>query len=234
MLALLHCISLNSAAVHRLFVYEGIEQIPDDSDDGDGSWLQAMLHPHEPVVPPAPVPVPAPAPAPASVPVPTTATEQRPLTPPLPTPSPSLSSVSVQDTRQFPPLSTGGPKTPRQRMQTQVHPPPNGHAVNGRPRHRSAVSVAEHSQFLAPPPALPGIDRGNTRDMARLAMQAQAFINTNVGQNQMMPGTNGNPVWPPFGIFPGVPPPPGPGTEDTDLVGVMGEHYVRCDPVLKR
>jgi hypothetical protein len=231
MTALFFCVNSNSAVVNGLFEFQGIEQIPDDSDDGDGSWLQAMLHPNEPVVPPAPVPVPA------FVPVPTTATEQRPLTPPLPTPSPSLSSVSVHDTRQFPPLGTRGPRTPRQRTQTSqtpFHSPLNGHAhgVNGRQRHRSEVGVAEHSQFLTPPLAHPGMTMGNTRDMGRLAAQAQAFLNGNVGQSLMVPGTTGNPVWPPFGNF-GVPPPMT-GTEDTDLVGVMGEHYVRCGPVLKR
>ena len=54
---------------------------------------------------------------------------------------------------------------------------------------------------------------------SRLAAQAQAFLNG----NQMVPGTPGNPIWPPYGNF-NVPPPV---TDKKDLVGIMGEHYVR-------
>jgi hypothetical protein len=41
MMTLFACISLNSAHVQGLFEFRGIEQIPDNSDDVDGSWLQA-------------------------------------------------------------------------------------------------------------------------------------------------------------------------------------------------
>jgi hypothetical protein len=213
MMALLSCIKWNIADIDNLFEFLGIVQIPDDSDDGDGSWLQAMLRPNEPVVP--------------------TATEQCPLTPPPQSPSPS--SISIHDTEQFPPLGARVPKTPRRRTSTQTsqtssHSPLNGHGVNERHRHRSAVGTAVHSQSPAPSLAHPGMAAGNTRDMGKLTAQAQAFINGNV-ESQMVPSTNGNSVWPSFGNF--VPPPMA-GTEDTDLVGVMGEHYVSCGPVLKR
>ena len=231
MMTLLTCINMSSAAVHELFEFEGIAQLPtDEGDDADGLWLQAMLHPNEPVVP---VPVPAPAPVPVPPPVPAPAPAERPTTPMTPLIlSPPSPSPSVHDTRQFPPLGTHGPRTPRQRTQTQFPASPNLNGVNGngRSRHRSAVGVAEHSQFLAPTLGLSPM--GNTRDMGRLAVQAQAFINANMGLNsQMVPG-NGNPVWPPYGNF-GMPPPPPPGsgTGETDLVGVMGEHYVRAVPI---
>ena len=238
MMTLLACITLNSVAVHELFEFQGIAHLPtDDGDDGDGLWLQAMLHPNEPVVPapaPAPAPVSAPAPAAPAAPVPAPAPAERPMTPMTPLLlSPPSPSPSVHDTKQFPPLGTHGPRTPRQRTQTQFPASPNLNGVNGngRSRHRSAVGVAEHSQFLTPTLGLPTM--GNTRDMGRLAAQAQAFLNANAGQAQMMPGLgmNGNPVWPPFGNFGVPPPPPGSGTEETDLVGIMGEHYVRCIPV---
>ena len=55
MMTLLTCINMSSAAVNVLFEFQGIAHIPTDEDDTDGSWLQAMLHPNEPVVP-APAP----------------------------------------------------------------------------------------------------------------------------------------------------------------------------------
>ena len=227
MMTLFLCISHNVSDVHGLFKFCGIGEIPPD-DDVDGTWLQAMLHPNEPVVP-APVAIVEPAngrpPSPASPPSPT-------LSPPSP------SALSMHDSRQFPPLGTRGPKTPRQRTSTQssFHSPANG---PGHVRHRSAqssVGVSEHSQFLqrsrspfnpaqqgqpvAPlaVPMGPMMGTNNTRDIGRLAVQAQAFLNG----NQMVPGTPGNPVWPPFGNF-NVPPT---ATDETDVVGVMGEHYV--------
>ncbi|KAF8267008.1 hypothetical protein EI94DRAFT_1731509 [Lactarius quietus] len=230
MMKLFMCISQNATDVQGLFEFMGIQEIPED-DDADGSWLQAMLHPNEPVVPPAPVAViNERAPSPVA-----------PL--PLPPPSPpSPSALSVQDTRQFPPLSTGGPKTPRQRTSTQTSfQTTNGHA--GRPRHRStqsSVSVSEHSQFMqrslspfnaAAPPLTPimGNVGANTRDMGRLA---QAFLNANANNNgngnagmgMMMPGVVGNPISPPLMNFNFNAMPM--GSDDTDLVGVMGEHYV--------
>ncbi|KAH8981074.1 hypothetical protein EDB92DRAFT_1805391 [Lactarius akahatsu] len=227
MKTLFTCVVHNAEVIRDLFKFDGVEEIPDD-DDVDGSWLQAMLHPNEPVVP-----------APAAVVV----QDERSLclvspSPPLP-PSPTLTTLSVQDAGQFPPLGTHGPKTPRRRTDTQSsqYPasPANG---NGRRRHRSvqsSVGVSEHSQFFqgsrspfdanglaqGQPVAslgLSGAVMGAARDVARLAAQAQAHANG----NQMVPGTQGNPVWPPFGNF-NVPPT---ATGDTDLVGVMGEHYV--------
>jgi len=58
------------------------------------------------------------------------------------------------------------------------------------------------------------------QDMNRLAVQAEAFANGN--QMQMMPGASlPVSVWPPFGNF-NVPV----STEETDMIGILGEHFV--------
>jgi hypothetical protein len=246
MMSLFTCISNNVEVVRDIFGIDGIEEIPeDDDDDGhDRSWLQAILHPNLPVIPTpvaAAVVVPERPPSPASPPSPL-------LQPPSP------SALSVHDARQFPPLGTRGPRTtPRQRADTQSSgysaSPANGRGGgHGRQRNRSAqssVGLSEHSQFLqrsrspfnaglqppAAPLGLPGTAGNAARDMGRLAAQAQAFLNVNNG-NQMVSGgaaLGGNPVWPPFGNF-NFPPT---ATDDTDLVGVMGEHYVRSPPKKK-
>lgn len=44
------CISRSVGYIHKLFKHEGIEEIPVDNDE-DRSWLEAMLHPNDPVVP---------------------------------------------------------------------------------------------------------------------------------------------------------------------------------------
>jgi hypothetical protein len=65
--------------------------------------------------------------------------------------------------------------------------------------------------------------------MSRLAVQAEALVNGN--QMQMVPGGSlAVPVWPPLGNF-NMPV----STEETDLVGIMGEHFVRrsLSPLLK-
>jgi hypothetical protein len=84
--------------------------------------------------------------------------------------------------------------------------------MQGRSRSPQALAA-----MMMPPAATPDIAGINTR----LAAQAQALFNGN--GMMMVPGTSGNPVWPPFGNF-NVPPT---ATEESDLVGVMGEHYVR-------
>lgn len=59
------------------------------------------------------------------------------------------------------------------------------------------------------------------QDMNRLAVQAEAFVNGN--QMQMLPGASLTvPLWPPLGNF-NTPI----STEETDMVGIMGEHFVR-------
>ncbi|KAH9037560.1 hypothetical protein EDB84DRAFT_1480937 [Lactarius hengduanensis] len=218
-MTLFTCITLNAEVIRDLFKLYGVEEIPDD-DDVDGSWLQAMLHPNEPVVPaPAAVVVHDELPpSPASPP------------PPLP-PSPTLTALSAQDAGQFPPLGTRGPKTPRRRADTQSSQyllrrrmGTGGSAARSfLQRSRSPLNangLAQGQAFMQPvaPLGLTGAVMGAARDVARLAAQAQAHANG----NQMVPGTLGNPVWPPFGNF-NVPPT---ATGDTDLVGVMGEHYV--------
>lgn len=236
MMMLFLCIAHNAEDVRELFRFYGIEEIPDDNDV-DGSWLQAMLHPDEPVVP-----------VPVAIVVPESERPPSPATPPPPLPPPSPTAPSVHDAGQFPPLGARGPKTPHRRADSQFSQysasPANGHGNgSGRQRHRSAqssVGVSEHSQFLqrsrspynanalagqvpgflqpAAAVAATGTATGAARDMGRLAAQAQAFVNG----NQMVPGAPGNVVWPPFGNF-NVPPV---ATDETDLVGVMGEHYV--------
>lgn len=57
--------------------------------------------------------------------------------------------------------------------------------------------------------------------MNRLAAQAEAFVNGN--QMQMVPeGSPAVPLWPQFNNF-NAPV----STDETDLVGIMGEHFVR-------
>ena len=238
MMRLFLCITQTVEVVRVLFGFGGIEEIPKDDpdDDQDLTWLQAILNPNVPVVP-TPVTVAIPEeerpPSPAA-----------PPSPPLQPPSPS--ALVVQDTRQFPPLGTLGPRTPRQRSETKSTSysasPVNGRGpANGRQRHRSSqssVGVSERSQFLGGSPspfnasALAGqaqvfmqpaapllAQMGNARDMSRLAAQTKAFFNG----NPMVPGAPGNPLGPPIGNF-NVPPM---GNDDTDQVGIMGEHYVR-------
>ena len=44
------CISRSVGYIHKLFKHEGIEEIPLENDE-DRSWLEAMLHANDPVVP---------------------------------------------------------------------------------------------------------------------------------------------------------------------------------------
>ena len=41
--------------------------------------------------------------------------------------------------------------------------------------------------------------------------------------NQVVPNSLAGPVWPPIGNFN-----PPVSTEGTDMIGIMGEHFVRC------
>ena len=56
------------------------------------------------------------------------------------------------------------------------------------------------------------------RDMNRLTAQVAAFMNG----NEIVPNSLAGPVWPSMGNF-NAPV----STEETDLVGIMGEHFVR-------
>lgn len=84
--------------------------------------------------------------------------------------------------------------------------------------------MSNNSGLLQPPGPV-----NTLRDMSRLAVQAEALVNGN--QMQMVPGGSlAVPVWPPLGNF-NMPV----STEETDLVGIMGEHFVRrsLSPLLK-
>jgi len=231
MIPLFMCVSNNVEIVHDVLRHSDIDEIPEDDDDGqDRSWMQAFLNPNEPVVP-----------TPATVVVPENGRRPSSPSPPTPPPHPpSPTALSVHDAQHFPPLGARGPKTPRQRTATQSsHSSANGHTYEngiggGRQRHRSAqssVGVSDLTQFMpqSRSPFSAGQSQGllqpaaqlaipGARDAGRLAAQAQALVNG----HQMVPGALGNPVWPPFGNF-NVPV----ATEESDLVGIMGEHYVR-------
>jgi hypothetical protein len=202
MLMLSTCISHNVDYLQELFEFRGIEEIPDDNDV-DGSWLQVMLHPKEPVVP-----------APVSIVAPANEQPPSPASPPSPQPS-------VHDTKPFPPLRTREPKSEREHSTQPSYPPENEHShptVNEGQRHRLTESsdgvswqgpaLLQHPVPLDPPMA-------TTRDIVTLTVKPQAFLN----KDQRAFGTPRNPVRPLFV--------PATATDDRDLVKVMGEHYVR-------
>ena len=229
------CISNAVEVIRDLFSFDGIEEIPEDDpeDDQDRTWLQAILHPNEPIVP-----IPIAVVVPEEQPPPSPAAPPSPLLPPPPAPA-----LVVEDTQPFPPLGTLGPRTPRQRSETQptnysAEPAANGREPSSRRRRnrsaQSSVGVSEHSQFLGRSRsplhagAFPGPGQGLLQPAAPLvapvgrgrpAAQPQPFVNG----SQMVPGPLGTPVLPPFVNF-NV---PLTGNDDTDMVGIMGEHYVR-------
>jgi hypothetical protein len=210
MMMLYSCITHPVDVVKGLFEFNGIAEYPVD-DGHDRSWLQAMTQPNVPVVPLPVVPERSPSPAP----------------PPSPPPGPPT-ALSVHDEGHFPPLNTPPPNTPRRAPSL---PPSNSRepSVNGRRRQRSVVqgpvAPSEHSQFMqtsrssynSGPPQAVG-PASAPRDAARLATQVGALINN----NQMVPNSPAGPVWPPFPNF-NMPV----SSEETDMVGIMGEHFVR-------
>ena len=219
MMALFTCVTQPVDVIGYFFAIQGIAEIPVD-DGHDRSWLQAITQPNVPVIPTTVV-VPEKSPSPVPPPSP----------PPPPPRSPT--AVSVHDAEHFPPLGANSTRTTRQ----APSPSPSASSFqqsssNGRQRQRSwahgSVGVSEHSQFMQSPRTSynsmslqPTGPVNALQDMNRLAVQAAAFVNGN--QMQMMPGASlAVPVWPPLGNF-NVPV----STEETDMIGIMGEHFVR-------
>ena len=83
---------------------------------------------------------------------------------------------------------------------------------------QSSPSLASGSNRLGKGPAPLAVPMGTSPGIDRSTVPSQRSVN---GNNVVL-GTLGNPVWAPFGAF-NVPPP---ATDDKDLVGVMGEHFV--------
>ena len=212
MMLLFVCVAQSVDVVDFLFELNGIAEIPVD-DGHDRSWLQAMMRPSVPVVPISVVPEKSPSPGPALPPS------------PLPRPLSSL-SASAEDGGQFPRLGAQPPKPLRHTPSpsSNLRPP----SSNGRRRQRSfahsSVGVSEHSQFMQPPrsPFNSGPPQAtgpvNVRDMNRLTAQVGPLING----NPMVPNSPAGPGWPPISNFHAPIP-----TDETDMVGIMGEHYVR-------
>ena len=217
MMNLFTCIMLPVNVVNSFFEFNGIPDIPVD-DGHDRTWLQAMTQPNVPIVPTPVVPERSLSPAPSQSPPPY-----------LPT------TVSVHD--EFPALSANPPRTLRSTpsLPSLNSRPPSS---NGRRRQRSvvrnSVAVSEHSQFVQSSRSshnsgsLQAAGPTNAaRDMNRLTAQMAALMNV----NQIVPNSLAGPVWPPMGNF-NAPV----STEETDMVGIMGEHFVRCvfTPIVPR
>lgn len=212
MITLFSCITLPVDTVSHLFKFQGIEEIPVD-DSHDRSWLQTITQPNVPVVPVPVVPEKSPSPAP----------------PPSPPPPRSPTALSVHEEGDFPPLGTEAPKTLRHTPSPSSTSSFRQAPLKGRQRQHSrahsSVGVSEHSQFAqqSRSPYSPGhlqlaAPMNTTRDMSRLATLMESFVN----DHQMVPGAVGGPVWPPFGNL-NIPV----ATDETDMVGIMGEHFVR-------
>jgi hypothetical protein len=212
------CVTQPVDTVDVIFELNGIAEIPVD-DGHDRSWLQAMIQPNVPVVPPSAVPEQSPSP----------------VLPPSPLPRPTT-TLSVQEEEPFPTLQAGAkpfkplhhvPSLPSSTLQP---PPPPSVSSNGRRRQRSfahsSVGVSEQSQFMQSPrfslnsgaSQAMGSPLNAVRDMNKPTAQMGPVING----NQMMLNSPAGPGWPPVNNF-SVPI----ATEETDMVGILGEHYVR-------
>jgi hypothetical protein len=213
MMTLFTCITQPVDTVNYLFEFNGIEKLPDDHDR---SWLQTITQPNVPVVPEPVVAEKSPSPAPPSTPPP------RPST-----------ALSVNDEGDFPRLRKEAPKTLRHTPSLsststfqQSQSPSKGRQRQQSWAH-SSVGVSEHSQFLPPSrsPFSPGNLQplppiNNARDTNRLT--GTALMEPSANEQQVVPSTLGVPVWPPFGNF-NAPM----ATDETDMVGIMGEYFVR-------
>jgi hypothetical protein len=224
MMTLFACITNPVEVVNYLFEINGIAEIPVD-DGHDRSWLQAIIQPNLPIIP---------------TPVVIDVTENSPSLGPSPSPPPrSPTALSVHDVEHFPPLGA----RPTRTMRHPPSPSPSASSFSqpsptGRQRQRSwahgSVGVSRLSQFTQSPRMsfdsgpLPLAEPVNAaRDMNRLAMPAEAFINGN--QMQMMPPGAGSspvvPTWPPLANF-NAPV----ATDETNMIGILGEHHVCCFP----
>jgi hypothetical protein len=223
MMTLFACITNPAEEVNNLFEIDGIAEIPVD-DGHDRSWLQAIIQPNLPIIP---TPI-------------VTEKSLSPVPPPSPPPR-SPTALSVHDVEHFPPLGT----KPTRKSRHALSPSPSTSSFqsfqqppssNGRQTQRSlaadsSVGVSRFSQFTQSSQTSynsgtlqPTGSANASRDMNRLAIPAEAFANGS--QMQMMPGGSlAASVWPPFAGF-NVPV----STEETDMVGIMGEHHVRRTP----
>ena len=218
MMKLFTCITHPPEEVNYIFEISRIAKIP--VDDGlDRSWLQAIAQPNLPIIPTPIVTEKSPSPG-----------------PPPSSPPRSPTALSVHDVEHFPPL---GAKLTRN-LRHAPSPSPSTSSFqqpssNGRQRQRSlahgSVGASRFSQFTQSPqasynagPSQPAGPVNAIRDMNRLAIPAESFVNGS--QMQMMPGYSpALPAWPPFADF-NAPV----STEETDLVGIMGEHFVSRNP----
>ena len=217
MMTLFTCITHPSEEVNYLFEISSIAKIPVD-DGHDRSWLQAIIQPNLPIIP-TPI-VTEKSPSPGS-----------PASPPPPSPT----ALSVHDEEHFPPLGV----KPNRNLRHAPSPSPSTSSFkqpssNGRQRQRSlahsSVGVSRFSQFTQSPqtsyntgPLQPAGPVNAIRDTNRIGVLAEAFVNGS--QMQMAPG---NPLGVPgFANF-NAPV----STEETDLVGIMGEHFVCRIPLI--
>jgi len=218
MMTLFTCMTHPAEDVNYLFEINGIAELPVD-DGHDRSWLQAIIQPNLPTIP-------------------TPIVTEKSLSPGPPPSSPprSPTALSVHDEEHFPPLGA----KPTRDVRHAPSPSPSTSSFqqpssNGRQRQRSmahgSVGVSGFSQFTQSPqtsynpgPLQPAGPVNAIRDMNRLPIPAEAFANGS--QMPMMPGDSpALPVWPPF---PGLNAPV--STEETVMVGIMGEHFVRHIP----
>jgi len=197
--------------VNYLFEIDGIAEIPVD-DGRDRSWLQTIIQPNLPIIPTPVVTEKSPSPGPS-----------------LSSPPPSPTALSVHDEEHFPPLGA----KPTRNSRHVPSPSPSTSSFrqptsDGRQRQRSlahsSVGVSRFSQFTQSQQTSynsgPLQPAGLGDAMNRLAIQTGALANGS--QMQMMPGGSvGVPGWPPFDNF-NAPV----STEETDMVGVMGEYFV--------
>jgi len=217
MMTLFTCITHPAEEVNYLFEISSIAEIPVD-DGHDRSWLQAIIQPSLPIIP-----------------TPVVTEKSLSTGPPPSSPPRSPTAPSEHDVEHFPPLGA----KPTRNLPHASSPLPSTSSFqqpssSGRQTQRSlvhgSVGVSRFSQFTQSPqtshnsgPLQPAGPVSAIRDTNRLAipgLTAETFVNGS--QIQMMPGDSlAVPVWPPFADF-NAPM----STEETDLVGIMGEYFV--------
>ncbi|KAH9955853.1 hypothetical protein BC827DRAFT_1235201 [Russula dissimulans] len=213
MMTLFSCITHSVDILNTLFEFQGIEKIPVD-DGHDTSWVQSIKQPSVPIIP-------------------TSDVSERSSSQEQPSSSPprSPSALSLHDEGHFPQLGTKSFK-PAQNTLSVPSSSFQQPLSNGRLRQRSSTnssvgpSVYSQYQYMpsSPTPSSSGpsqpVGQVNAmQDMSRLAAQTAALMNV----NHVVPNSLALPAWPfgPVGSF-NAPV----STDETDLVGIMGEHYV--------
>jgi len=210
MMTLFSCITHPVDMVNSLFEFKGIEMIPVD-DGHDTSWLQSIKEPSVPIIPTSDV---------------SGSPEPPPSSPPR-----SPTALTLHDADHFPQLGTKQSKPVRDTLTVPSSPFQQPLSNNGRSRQRSStnssVGPSVHSQYM-PPSSTPSRSgslqpigqTNNMQEMNRLAAQAAAMMNV----NHVVPNSLAQFAWPLGPVSPFNPPVP---TDETDMVGIMGEHYVR-------